>query len=424
MKKGVLILALLLAGAGGAAQAQEPVTNPSVTHLMKTYGIAKDEAQMRVGLQNEILELSERLNTENDPAYGDIFIKHEPVYKIVVSFADKADRKPFLESLDPKIRRYVQLRTAKKSRGLAARELEEINAALRPLSLAYGARYNLESERFVITVENAAAVERVRAALPDTRKVETVVEVGLVPKVEAVPTGVQAGDRLYGGKPVRDAQSSTAGYCSFGYGVNYTVGGVAKKGILTAGHCPNTMYVDFGGRFVTLSGPLIDKPHRDSPPPGNDNISDKYDYQIWETTGLTVDNTIYFRDDNSIPEFPATGTLRMTAITGFMNQKMGMVVCKSGHTTGITCGEIVNGNATHDGVAGWIEVSKTQQRDISEPGDSGGPWFLYPGTSTTITGVGIHTAGAGTGTGWGSYAIYMPIDYIDDHITSVNTIKQ
>jgi hypothetical protein len=106
-------LALLAASVPAAVAAQEPGTNPSVTHLMKTYGIDKAEAQMRIDLQNEILALSERLNTENDPAYGDIFIKHEPTYKIVVSFADKADRKPFLESLDPKIRRYVQLRTAR-----------------------------------------------------------------------------------------------------------------------------------------------------------------------------------------------------------------------------------------------------------------------------------------------------------------------
>ena len=182
------------------------------------------------------------------------------------------------------------------------------------------------------------------------------------------------------------------------------------------------MYVDFGGRFVTLSGPVINKPHRDAPPSGNDGISDKYDYQIWDTTGLTVGNTIAYKDINGIPEFPATGTFRMTAIVTFLNQKAGMIVCKSGHTTGITCGEIVNGNATRDGVSGWIQVSKTQQADISAGGDSGGPWFLYPGTSSTITGVGIHTAGDGTG--FSSIAIYMPIDYIDDHITSVSTIKQ
>ena len=150
---------------------------------------------------------------------------------------------------------------------------------------------------------------------------------------------------------------------------------------------------------------------------------DKYDYQIWDVTGLTVDNTIVYKDINGIPEFPASGTFHMTAITTFLNQKAGMIVCKSGNTTGITCGEITNGNLTYDGVAGWIQVSKTQQSVISQPGDSGGPWFLYPGTSSTITGVGIHTAGDSV-SGPTGIAVYMPIDYIDDHITSVSTIKQ
>jgi hypothetical protein len=403
------------------APAQGAFTNPSVTHLVQTYGINKAEAQMRIDLQAEILALSERLNADNDPAYGDIFIKHEPVFKIVISFADKSDRKPFLESLDPKLRRYVQLRTAKKSRSVFNRELEELNAAVRNMTIPFTSHYDLETERFVVTVADAAAADRVRAALPAARKIETVVEVGILPKREALPTGVQAGDRLHGGKPVFEVQGDARYYCSLGYAVNLTHEGVAKKGILTAGHCVNTMYVDYGGRYVTLSGPLIDKPHND-PLDGGDGISDKFDYQIWDATGLTVDNTIWYKDINSIPEFADTGTLRMTAITGFMNQKVGMVVCKSGHTTGITCGEIVNGNKTWDGVAGWIEVSKTKQRDISDFGDSGGPWFLYPGTSTTITGVGIHAAGGGIGST--STAIYMPIDYIDDHNSTVSTIKQ
>ncbi len=57
---------------------------------------------------------------------------------------------------------------------------------------------------------------------------------------------------------------------------------------------------------------------------------------------------------------------------------------KSGNTTGISCDEITNGNATHDGVAGWIEVANPKQPNVSSGGDSGGPWFLYSGKSTTI----------------------------------------
>lgn len=39
---------------------------------------------MRLELQDKVIEISERLNAENDPNYGDIYIQHESAYKIVV----------------------------------------------------------------------------------------------------------------------------------------------------------------------------------------------------------------------------------------------------------------------------------------------------------------------------------------------------
>lgn len=417
MKRVHLCLLVLATAMPFAANAQDPTPNPAVTHLMEAYGLDQAEAERRIDLQSEVVLLSERLNKENEAAYADMYIQHEPTYKVVVMFADKKERTAWWQSLSPKIRPHVKLKSAKRSRAVAGKRFGELNGAIRKLAVPFSSHYDLATESFSITVEDPVDVDLVKAALPKARRSDAQVKVGLVPKTEALPTGVQPGDRLYGGNPVFQIQGDPRYYCSLGYAVTYISGGVTKRGILTAGHCSDTMYVDFGGRYVTLSGPVINRPER-----AVDGLSDKYDYQIWETTGLTVDNTIAYKDINGIPEFPATGTFRMTSIMTFLNQKAGMIVCKSGHTTGITCGEITNGNATHDGVAGWIQVSRTQQADISEPGDSGGPWFLYPGTSSTITGVGIHTAGAGTGST--SIAIYMPIDYIDDHITSVNTIKQ
>ncbi|HYG63201.1 MAG TPA: S1 family peptidase [Thermoanaerobaculia bacterium] len=424
MKRSCFCLLLAVMTISFAAHAQDQPPNPAVVHLMEAYSVDQAEAQKRLDLQFKVAELSDRLNKENDPAYADMYITHKPRYRVIVRFAGNSNksRKALVDSLDPQLRPHVKLRGAKRSRGATARSLDQLNAALRQLSIPFTSEYNLETQRFSVIVEDPSDVERVESVLPRARRRDTTVEVGLIPKIEALPTGVQPGDRLYGGNPIFTSPGGAGGYCSLGYAVSFTLNGVAKRGILTAGHCPDTMYVDFGDHSVTLSGPVINKPHRDAPPDGADGISDKYDYQIWDTTGLTVDNTIAYEDRNGIPEFPAAGTFRMTSIMTFLNQKAGMIVCKSGDATGITCGEIVNGNATRDGVAGWIRVSNTQQADISEGGDSGGPWFLYPGTSSTITGVGIHTAGSGTGST--STAVYMPIDYIDDHIGSVNTIKQ
>jgi hypothetical protein len=409
-----------------SAIAQEVGRNPSVTHLMQSYGIDQVEAQKRIDVQSEIIALSERLNADNDPAFGDMYIQHEPVFKIIILFADNSDRKAFLDSLSPSLRRYVQLKSAKKSRGAVTRELEELATTLERLTVPFTSKYDLASEQFVITAETQATVDLIRAALPAARKVETVFKVAPVPKPQSAPIGVQTGDGARGGEAVwiGTGGSASGSWCTLGYAVNYTEGGVAKKGILTAGHCYDTMYLNFGSRDVTLSGPFIDKPHKSGfPTIEADGLSDKYDFQIWDATGLSVSNTISYVNKNSIPEFASNGTLRLTGITSFVNQKAGMVVCKSGVTTGITCGEITNGNSYRDGVYGWIEVSKTKQRLISDGGDSGGPWFLYPGTSTAITGVGIHSAGDAV-PGPTGIAQYMPIDYIDDQNSSVNTIKQ
>jgi hypothetical protein len=46
-----------------------------------------------------------------------------------------------------------------------------------------------------------------------------------------------------------------------------------------------------------------------------------------------------------------------------------------------------------------------------------------PGNLLPDHGVGIHTAGNGV-SGPSGISQYMPIDYIDDHVTSVNTSKQ
>ncbi|MCU4423247.1 MULTISPECIES: S1 family peptidase [Acinetobacter] len=393
----------------------------TVDYLQKKYNISSDEANRRVDLQNDVIALSEKLNQANDPNYADMYIQHQPVYKIIVLFADNSDRKDFLKSLDPKLQRWVQIKQAKKSRNVYSKELDDINISLNRLNIIYTSVYDLESQKFLITVEKKSDVNLVKQILPKARNGEVTVRVGNVPKIEAAPSGVKAGDKLYAGNTLSFTSGSPG--CTAGFAVSYISGGVTKKGVLTSGHCPNDMLVKFNDHNVLLSGPIIEKQHRSDPSGGGDNISDKYDYQIWDGTGLNLDNQIAFKDLNGIPEFPATGIFRLTAITTFLNQKKGMIVCKSGQTTGITCGEITNGNASHDGVAGWIQVANSNQANISAGGDSGGPWFLYPGSSTNVNGVGVHTAG-NSSTNPDDYAIYMPIDYIDDHISSVNTLKQ
>jgi hypothetical protein len=431
MTKPKLICALTslsliaLTASMASAQPAERIRNPSVSYLMQSNGLSEAEAQMRIDLQDDVIAMSERLNTDNDPNYAGIQIQHEPVFKIIVRFADKSDRKDFLSQLDPKIRRFVQLKNVGKSKKSSDSELNEIAAAVASANIPFIGGLDLETDRYAFTVRDQAAVDRFRNLVPTQFKNQIDIAVGPVPGIQAAPTGVQAGDGLRGGQTVYDNTSARLS-CTWSYAVSYLSGTTTKKGILTAGHCPETLYHKIGTRYVTLSGPVVERNTRQA---AVGTSAGKYDYQIMDTTGLVTSYTIEYQDKNGIPEFPASGTLNVVRVTAFNNQVAGMVVCKSGAVTGVTCGKIVDGNALWKDPAalgtattGWIKVSHTNQFDISAGGDSGAAWFLYPGTATDINAVGVHSAGDGVGPN--SIAIYMPIDYIDDHITSVNTLKK
>ena len=118
--KTSIIYSAILAGTTAYA------TNPSVDYLQKQYGISQSDAEKRIDLQGEIIELSEKLNQSNDPNYADMYIQHEPVYKIVLLFADNKERLEFIRSLDPKLQRWVQVKQAKRSRDTYNEELEKI----------------------------------------------------------------------------------------------------------------------------------------------------------------------------------------------------------------------------------------------------------------------------------------------------------
>lgn len=146
---------------------------------------------MRIELQNDVIALSEKLNQANDSDYADMYIQHQPVYKIIVLFADNSDRKDFLKSLDPKMQRWVQIKQAKKSRSIYSQELDDINMALNRLNLIYTSVYDLESQNFLITVENKSDINLVKQSLPKARNGEVTIKVGNIPKIQAAPSGVR-----------------------------------------------------------------------------------------------------------------------------------------------------------------------------------------------------------------------------------------
>jgi hypothetical protein len=51
--------------------AQETSGNASVSYLMQRFSLSRSEAETRIAVQGDVIALSERLNAEGDPAYGD-----------------------------------------------------------------------------------------------------------------------------------------------------------------------------------------------------------------------------------------------------------------------------------------------------------------------------------------------------------------
>ncbi|MER7268839.1 S1 family peptidase [Micromonospora carbonacea] len=180
-------------------------------------------------------------------------------------------------------------------------------------------------------------------------------------------TLIAGGQAIYGG----------GGRCSLG--ANVRSGSVSY--FVTAGHCTTTAttwYADSAGSSVlgTRTGSSF---------PGND-------YGIVRYTSTTVAHP------SAVHTYPGTLT-----ITGTATPYVGMVVCRSGSTTGVRCGSITALNATVNYAQGSV-TGLIRTNICAEPGDSGGP--LYVAATGRI--VGILSGGSGNCTTGGT-TYYQPI---------------
>ena len=439
-----LLIATCLAGASASALAQQqppapattpdaspvrkegnmpvPARNPSATYLMQQYGIGEADAEERVRLQLDIVELARQMEGLGDAAFTDIWVQHEPVYKIVIGFADAKDRTALLQQIDPKLRRHVLVRQTPRNAQEVESGLASIIAALRTSGISYTGGYDTPSGQFVVVVESADDLQRIRTMIPPSLRGDTRLIIGSVPRNSqsgGTPTGVQAGDYFAAGWPInRDGDG--ARNCTFGYRVTY--GSPARKGVVTAGHCRSAgvwLWADDNWVWFDTFDPVY---HR---------LDANYDYMVLDATGLNPERDVaygvYYEDLNSIPEFPSYGYFDVVGTMARSTQKIGYIMWKSGYRTGITCGEITSNNALRNGTgSGWVSVSNTKQADLSAGGDSGGPWFMYPGSKTDIYATGVHSGDAVSkscvGTGWACTSQYMPIDKINDHVSSVTVV--
>lgn len=408
--------------------------NAGQRYLMARHKISAEDAAERLALEDEVSKLANRLRESDPDDFGDLWIEHEPTYRIVVAFLNNEDRAALRDSIAPNLRRYVQFKQVKTSWKQREAMVEQVAAAIKPLGIDYYSYYDHRTDSLVIQTEADRAVQQIRQAIPNSLQSFVTIRKGKVPKNLQV-TGARAGDILHGGWWY---YLSTAGGnwhdCSFAFNAKDNMN---RPVILSAGHCIQPAYVYYTDHWVTL------------PAPFRDVETGKYDYQAQLITGLGTGPWVYYQNGeisdpayhsfssrNLISGYPADGYFKVVGTSGYYDQKVGQTVCKSGRTSGLTCGKITHGWATVNGVSGWIETGESSQYIYAWGGDSGGAVFRTPTSTGTIVALGIVSKGTvfnpdglpNTGdeqacTSDTEYLgdtgdcrmIHMPIDYIDDH---------
>lgn len=388
--------------------------NPAVVYLMNQYSLDEGEATKRIELQTAIGELASQIQTSNEPSFAGVDIQHDPVFRIVVSFSEKKDRNEFIQSVEPRLRQYIQIRQVKRSRAAKRADLRKLETALaggqkpdfRAGEAPFIVNYDTSTQQFEILVETEEQRSKLSPLVPEEFADEATFSVGPLPKPsQSGPVGAQAGDWATAGYTIYYAKSETANRCTIGYSVRYGVNNTPA--VITSAHCTLPQFLKYDGRWIELKSPLYKK------------WDNSHDFQVLDIGVMSTDSWVWAWEAEPIPEFDDQEWFQTVGRNSYYTQTKGTVVCKQGSETGITCGQIRDVDNGYGGSYSqpWIEVSWTYQSDISKGGDSGGPWFVYPGSSQRIRAVGVHTAGGkkadgSSDTGYYSRAIYMPIERV------------
>jgi hypothetical protein len=373
--------------------------------LASQYNLSLEEATRRAQLQDAIADLVAQVKRDNDTDLGGIWVEHSPVFRINISYTTPDDKKLVKFRIDPKIRQYVKLVKAKRGRGAAEADAATLFKSIEAAGIKEFAGYvDEESGNTTIELPSTELEQRVLAII-GTKRPDTRIVVKPIAKPSAAPNGVVSGDYLDGGHyfwQQRASDEASKG-CTVAFQATYQ----GRLGILTAGHCnPGP---DGTGYWHAVNGHWVEIPAASI---ARWAYGTKYDFQWHDITGYSRSNAVYYFNQASVVGLPANGWVRITGTVGYYGQTKGMVSCKSGRVTGITCGSITNGNYYYNGANGWIRVFRASGQHLGRFGDSGSAVFSDAATSSQVKAYGILTAAQAFNDG-SSEMVYSPIDYID-----------
>ncbi|HEX6096967.1 MAG TPA: PKD domain-containing protein [Thermoanaerobaculia bacterium] len=330
-----------------------------------------NEAVRRLQLQQQIGELDAALAKEETGTFAGLWIQHQPEFRVIVQFTGPgAEERLKGRVAGGPLANLVEARRVRFSLEDLEKRQETSRARSRAAGVPFNSDIDVPANRVELHVTEPEKLQAKLAAagahLPE----------GVV--VKRVPRLAQSETKITGGVAL-----ST---CTAGFTVRHNTSG--ELGVSTAAHCGNTQAY----QGVNLPFRL------------EDNNTDQ-DVQ-WHSACDIFEVTNEF--DSGIGIRAVVGTIPRD------NQAIGSVVCKNGMTTGHTCGTIssktfdlgANHNAT------FIRMNNYPSANLSEAGDSGGPWFV------DNYAYGTHFGAPGDDA---NDSIYMAINYISSLGVSVLT---
>ncbi len=364
--------ALVLTAFTGASTAQESdgsdenTLHTDAAMYAADWGTSEEEAVRRLSLQDEIGKLNATLAEEEHDTFAGLWIDNtSEKYRVVVQMTTPSAEEQILDRVrGTELEDLVEVSSAQFSLENLEAKQDETHRLAHDLNMDMESEINVQANKVQMYLPKKNRHNfrglRVMSAL-------NLPEGVVVSSVDGLSTPET---NIYGGVFLAT--------CTSGFAVRNLSG---TRGITTAAHCPNNQ--SYKGKSLTFQA------------------EDQQGYQDvqWHTApGFTVTNEFLVE----------TSIRKVTATKSYSNQTVGNYVCKNGGITGYTCGNIKSTTyrptSTVTNPAGaFIRVHNNNNEDLSQPGDSGGPWFYQS------TAYGTHVGAPADN---GNDAIYMPINYI------------
>jgi len=338
----------------------------ALSSLQSSFGLTRAQARQRIDAARHLTAVSKQLTTRlGDRAAG--------------SYIDERTGALVVNVVDPSAAGIVRAAGATPhvvSHSLA--QLAAVKSGLDAAAAAHRAGHamswyvDVPSNTVHVTVPAGARDAATRAFVAKAERAGDAVRV-------TTTTATLGTANIYGGDQV---EMSNGYICSLGFNAYDSYG---NSVFLTAGHCA-AGYPTFSHNGTYLGGT------RAYTFPGND-------YAF-----VNIDNPSYWAPQPLVNEYNGYAVY----VYGASQAAVGSSVCKSGRTTGWTCGTIQAYNVTVNYPEGTV-YGLTQASACVEGGDSGGSWMTGNYAQGLTSGAATYNGSCGQKVGQPNQSFYQPV---------------